>query len=190
MTNDWRGSRKRPSSRRWQPARNARTLLPFPVKSKKVAIPGTDSGALKSLATGAICKNQRDFAKKLDEALEKFRLKLKAPLQKAIIDALSERDETADVVKDDKGNKVPDADLRDFENVPLGEKIDAYMKREVLPYVLDAWVDETKTRIGYEISFNRYFYEYKPPRPVGEIEKDLEKIEEEIAVLLKSKVPQ
>lgn len=145
--------------------------------------------ALKSLANGVICKNQRDFQNKLDEALEKNGLKIKAPLLKAILDALSERDETADVVKGDKG-KMPDADLRDFENVPLGEKIDAYMKREVLPYVPDGWVDETKTRIGYEISFNRYSYEYKPPRPVGEIEKDLEKIEEEIVVLLKSKVPQ
>ncbi len=82
----------------------------------------------------------------MDEALEKNGLKIKAPLQKAIIDALSERDETADVVKDDKGNKMPDADLRDYENVPLGENIDAYMKREVLPYVPDAWVDETKTK--------------------------------------------
>ena len=59
------------------------------------------------------------------------------------------------------------------------------MKREVLPYVPDAWVDEEKNKIGYEISFNRYFYVYKPPRPVEEIEKDLEAIESEIALLLK-----
>ena len=60
------------------------------------------------------------------------------------------------------------------------------MKREVLPYVPDAWVDEDKTKIGYEISFNRYFYVYKPPRPIEEIQADLTKIEDEIAALLKN----
>lgn len=143
---------------------------------------------LKTLADGRVVKNRRDFEKCLDSALNQNKLKLKAPLYKAILDALSERDETADVLKDDKGNKLPDAELRDYENVPLGERIDTYVKREVLPYVSDAWVDESKTKIGYEISFNRYFYEYKPPRPVEEIERDLEKIEEEIAGLLKSEV--
>ena len=86
---------------------------------------------------------------------------------------------------DSKGKALPDPELRDNENVPLGEKIDEYMKREVLPYMPDAWVDEEKNKLGYEISFNRYFYAYKPPRPVDEIEKDLEKIEAEIASLLK-----
>ena len=69
-------------------------------------------------------------------------LVLKTPLYKAILDSLSERDETADAVFDSKGNPLPDPELRDNENVPLGEKIDEYMKREVLPYVPDAWVDE------------------------------------------------
>jgi type I restriction enzyme M protein len=141
--------------------------------------------ALKAISNGQVWKNQKDFQKKLDAVLEKNGLKPKTPLYNALLDALSERDETAEVVKDDKGNQVPDAELRDYENVPLDEKIGDYMKREVLPYVPDAWVDETKTRVGYEISFNRYFYEYQSPRPVEEIEKDLEKIEEEIAVLLR-----
>jgi len=62
--------------------------------------------------------------------------------------------------------------------------VDEYMKREVLPHVPDAWIDHSKTKIGYEINFNRYFYRYVPPRPLEEIELDLKKIEKEIADML------
>jgi len=98
--------------------------------------------------------------------------------------ALSERDETADICTDSKGNPEPDPELRDYENVPLKEDIHEYMDREVLPHVPDAWVDESKTKIGYEINFNRYFYTYTPPRPLEEIETDLRLIEKEIADML------
>ncbi len=98
--------------------------------------------------------------------------------------ALSERDETADICKDKKGNPEPDPELRDYENVPLKEDINEYMAREVLPHVPDAWVDESKTKIGYEINFNRYFYKFTPPRPLEEIEADLKQIEREIADML------
>ncbi len=64
------------------------------------------------------------------------------------------------------------------------EDVDEYMKREVLPRVPDAWIDHSKTKIGYEINFNRYFYKYTPPRPLDEIEADLKKIETEIADML------
>ena len=74
--------------------------------------------------------------------------------------------------------------MRDYENIPLKEDITAYMKREVLPHVPSAWIDESKTKVGYEINFNRYFYKYEPPRPLQEIETDLKKIEKEIAGLL------
>ena len=141
--------------------------------------------ALESISKKGVIKNDDAFIELLDAAFEKQDLKLKTPLYRAIMDALSERDETADVITDSDGNPVPDADLRDNENVPLDEKIDAYMKREVLPYVPDAWVDEDKTKIGYEISFNRYFYVYQPPRSLEEIQADLTKIEDEIAALLK-----
>ena len=83
-----------------------------------------------------------------------------------------------------KGNLEPDLELRDYENVPLTEEIAAYMAREVLPHVPDAWVDESKTRVGYEINFNRYFYKYTPLRPLEEIESDLKGIEKEIAGML------
>jgi type I restriction enzyme M protein len=98
--------------------------------------------------------------------------------------ALAERDETADVCTDTRGNPEPDPELRDYENVPLKEDVSAYMKREVFPHVPEAWIDESKTKVGYEINFNRYFYKYTPPRPLEEIEADLKQIEKEIANML------
>ena len=79
----------------------------------------------------------------------------------------------------------PDADLRDFENVPLKEDIDAYFEREVRPHVPDAWMDRSKDKVGYEINFNRHFYMYTPPRPLEEIDADLKQAEEEIMRLLR-----
>jgi type I restriction enzyme M protein len=143
--------------------------------------------ALKNSGDTRLYKNQGEFENVLKKLLKSNSLNLKAPLYKAILGSLSERDETADTVVDSKGNQLPDPELRDFENVPLGEKIEEYVRREVLPYVPDAWIDEAKTKTGYEISFNRYFYVYQPPRSVEEIEKDLEQIEGEIASLLKEK---
>lgn len=139
---------------------------------------------LSTLGTSGIVKNRNIFSEKLDTAFREAKLKLPAPLLKAILAALSERDETADICLDGRGNPEPDSELRDYENVPLKEDIGAYMQREVLPHVPDAWVDEDKTKIGYEINFNRYFYKYTPPRPLEEIEADLRRIEQEIADML------
>ena len=113
------------------------------------------------------------FEAALKSAAQAAGLKLDAPLKKAVLSALSERDETASVCLDAKGRAEPDPELRDTENVPLGEDVGEYMAREVLPYVPDAWVDEAKTKVGYEINFNRYFYKYVPPRPLAEIEADI-----------------
>ena len=79
----------------------------------------------------------------------------------------------------------PDADLRDSENVPLKDDIDAYFKREVMPHVPDAWMDRTKDKVGYEINFNRHFYKYTPPRALAEIDGDLKRAEDEILRLLR-----
>ncbi|HDL85867.1 MAG TPA: SAM-dependent DNA methyltransferase, partial [Candidatus Acetothermia bacterium] len=75
--------------------------------------------------------------------------------------------------------------LRDTESVPLQESIDEYFKREVLPHVPDAWIDESKTRVGYEIALNRYFYRYQPPRPLEIIETDIKTLEREIVDLMR-----
>ncbi|WP_369248137.1 N-6 DNA methylase [Streptomyces sp. R41] len=106
-----------------------------------------------------------------------------APFAKAVRETIGVRDPEGEVQKI-KGASEPDADLRDYENVPLGEDVEDYLKREVLPHVPDAWIDHTKTKIGYEIPFTRHFYVYKPPRPLREIDAELKSLEAEIQALL------
>jgi type I restriction enzyme M protein len=94
------------------------------------------------------------------------------------------RDTDGTIERDKKGNPRPDASLRDTENVPLKEDIQAYFEREVLPHVPDAWIDHSKTKVGYEIPFTRHFYKYVPPRPLEEIDADLKRLSAEIMDLL------
>jgi type I restriction enzyme M protein len=84
-----------------------------------------------------------------------------------------------------KGKPVADANLRDTENVPLTEDIDSFFNREVLPYAPDAWIDKSKTKVGYEIPMTRYFYKYQAPEKAKDIEKRLNKIESDITKSLK-----
>ena len=86
---------------------------------------------------------------------------------------------------DKKGNPLPDTDIRDFENVPLKENVEEYFKREVLPHLPDAWIDHSKTKIGYEINFTKYFYQYKPLRSLHDIRKDILALEEETLDMIK-----
>ena len=93
--------------------------------------------------------------------------------------------EAKEVRKSGRGEDYePDPALRDFENVPLKDDIDAYFEREVRPYVPDAWMYRSKDKVGYEINFNRHFYKYTPPRPLEEIDADLKKAEEKIMKLM------
>ncbi|MCV2362485.1 type I restriction-modification system subunit M [Paucibacter sp. DJ1R-11] len=118
--------------------------------------------------------------------------KLGKATRKAVLDAFGERDAAAQPVMQDDGKPQADPDLREFENVPLKEKIEAYFAREVLPHVPDAWIDLSKADekdgktgiVGYEINFNRYFYVYQPPRPLADIDAELKAVEAEIAALL------
>lgn len=96
------------------------------------------------------------------------------------------RDDKGKILKDKKGNLIPDADLRDFENIPLKEDIEAYFKREVLPHLPDAWIDHSKSKTGYEINFTKYFYKYKPLRSLEEIRKDIIALEEETVDMIKN----
>ena len=129
--------------------------------------------------------------------------------------SLGERDPSAQICLDKKGTPEPDPDLRDTENVPFPSGIalplplnyegkknkgkvdvagllalvqdhcEAYLKAEVLPYRADAWIDHSKIKVGYEIPFNRHFYEYEPPPPLHKIEKDITDLEKEIMAMLK-----
>jgi len=83
-----------------------------------------------------------------------------------------------------KGKSLPDASLRDTENVPLAEDVQEYFKREVLPHAPDAWIDEEKTKVGYEIPFNRHFYVFKPPRPLAEIDAELKGVTDRIVTMI------
>jgi type I restriction enzyme M protein len=123
-------------------------------------------------------------------------VKLPAPTIKGLITHFGETDPEAEICHDAKGRPEPDPKLRDHELVPLDEDWETYFEREVLPFVPDAWVDESHTdpadggvgRAGYEINFNRYFYQYVPPRPLAEIDAELKALEAEIAGLLKEVV--
>lgn len=132
------------------------------------------------------------FEAALAEALKIAGLKIGAPVKKAILSALSEKDESASTCADDVGKPEADPELRDYELVPLTEDWKLYVAREVTPFVPEAWIDEDYRddsdkgvgRVGYEINFNRFFYRYTPPRPLDEIDAELKKLETEIADLL------
>ena len=132
------------------------------------------------------------FENALSEAAGKAELKLAAPIRKAILSALSERNAEAEICRDRDGRPEPDPELRDTENVPLGDDVESFFEREVKPHVPDAWIDTERRDpqdgevglVGYEINFNRYFYEYRPPRPLEEIEADIQRVEKEIVAML------
>jgi type I restriction enzyme M protein len=128
--------------------------------------------------------DRQEFEREL-RALDNARgVRLAAPEFKAILSALGERDEEAAICRDRHGNPEPDPELRDTESVPLKEDVQAYIEREVRPHVPDAWIDASKTRVGYEIPLNRHFYRYEPPRPLEAIEADIKTLEGEILGLL------
>jgi type I restriction enzyme M protein len=145
-------------------------------------------------------KNRDDFTKVLDSILKD--LKLNKSLFKAVMMGLSERDDTADYCYSGK-KKEADSTLRDTETIPLSIDVDGfeldnqkhikkekqnildYVEREVKPHVKEFWIDHTKTRIGYEIPFTRYFYKYEELRPFVDIMAEIQELEKEIQVEIK-----
>jgi type I restriction enzyme M protein len=161
-------------------------------------------GVLACGLPGTIFRDRAEFQRVLDTAIRKSGLKIPAPVRKAILSALAERDETAEICRDGEGNPEPDPELRDTESVPLptgDDPVDAagvpasvraFFEREVKPHVPDAWIDTARRdprdghvgMIGYEINFNRYFYRYTPPRSLEEIEAEIRDIERDIVRML------
>jgi type I restriction enzyme M protein len=118
------------------------------------------------------------------DTIKEKKLKLDNKVQKAILNAITWKNENAEPVikKTEKDGTIiyeADSDLRDTENVPLDEDIQTYFEREVLQHVPDAWIDHSKTVVGYEISFTRYFYNYIPPRSIEEITAEILQLEKE-----------
>lgn len=140
---------------------------------------------LRGLQSDTVYKNRETFTKMLKDELKKAGISVGVPVLKAILAGLSEKDETANVCMKNKNDIEPDPDLRDTENVPLKENIEEYFAREVLPHVPDAWIDESKTKIGYEIPFTRQFYKYTKLRSSSEIMEEIRELEAEIAEQLK-----
>lgn len=159
--------------------------------------------------TGHLTRRLRELASPVEpdtvrEVLKGLALDTK-PMLTVVLDALAVRDPDAEPQTDRKGNPLPDPDLRDQENVPLPSvpltfevdvtgrletpayrtAIDEYVDAEVRPYVPDAWVDHTKTKVGYEIPLTRHFYTYVPPRPLAEIDAEIKQLESEIQELLR-----
>jgi type I restriction enzyme M protein len=141
--------------------------------------------AFGEVAQERLFKDRKVFLTELHRFDRERDVRLGAAELKAVLTALGERDETAAICLDRDGQPEPDPDLRDTETVPLKESIEEYFEREVLPHVSDAWIDTTKTKIGYEIPLNRHFYRYEPPRPLVQIEADIKVLEGEILDLLK-----
>lgn len=159
--------------------------------------------ALARLDENRLYKDRAVFLPDLDAALKKEGFKPDSKQRKAMLEALSERDQTAEICRDREGNPEPDPELRDYENVPLRavpekdslledvidrETIDEYFAREVLPHVPDAWIDYGKTKVGYEINFTKYFYKYKPLRSLAEIRADILALELETDGMIKAVV--
>ncbi|MEK6989617.1 class I SAM-dependent DNA methyltransferase [Paenibacillus sp. FSL K6-1566] len=140
---------------------------------------------LRSMTSEQVYKNRDEFTKILKEAFKQADLTVAAPLLKSVLNALSEKDETADICMKNKTEAEPDADLRDTENVPLKEDISKYFEREVLQHVPDAWIDESKTKVGYEIPFTRHFYKYTALRSSKELMNEIKELEASIAEQLK-----
>ena len=156
-----------------------------------------------------IYKNRDEFTKELNSAIKSANLNFTPQIKKAILNALSAQDETADICLNSKGIPEADSNLRDTELVPLSTNIslplpieydakadntqlvelvkdacEDYLEKEVKPHIPDAWIDYSKTKVGYEIPLNRHFYVYKPPRDLREIESDIKVLEQDIIKML------
>ncbi|WP_235491457.1 class I SAM-dependent DNA methyltransferase [Frigoribacterium sp. Leaf186] len=147
-----------------------------------------DAAALRAtldrLGTVTVWSNRTAFHKALKDAANAEGFTLSVALLKTVTTELGEQDGTADTCADSKGNPEPDASLRDTENVPWDEDVDSYVAREVLPYGPDAWVDKSKTKEGAEIPFTRHFYQYVTPRPLEEIDRDLDTVMDQLRAML------
>ena len=184
-------------------------------EAAQAAILDVLGGMKAAFSAGQLVNDRSVFQGQLAAAFKAAGITLEAKLKDALLapGGLGEKDPSAEICRDKHGDPEPDADLRDTENVPLppgielplplnyeGKKgkvnvrpllalvqdhCEAYLKAEVLPYRPDAWIDHGKIKVGYEIAFNRHFYEYVAPRPLEQIEADIAALEQEIMAMLK-----
>jgi len=175
---------ERPLKQLWRPSTDA-----FETARKRALKPfggslGELDKVLDLLAGTWEERTERAFRGRLLEQAEKLNIDLPPAAVNAIAKAFATANEAGTLAADTQGKALPDAALRDTENVPWDEDIDAYVAREVLPYAPDAWVDHAKTKEGAEIPFTRHFYKYVAPRPLEDIDRDLERVMDELREML------
>ncbi len=195
---------ERPLRVRWEATDEGVDELTADPKLAKLD-PAASDGLLGTVRSwvGSAFSGRDEAEKRVHEAMKAHGVKGK-PIETALLDALAVRDPDAEPLLDKKGAPVADPELRDAENVPLPimpvgfeadpaprfehvqytTAVDEYMDAEVLQYVPDAWVDLSRTKIGYEIPLTRHFYEYVPPRSLAEIDAEIKALEQEIQDLL------
>ena len=174
-----------------------------------LALQAAIKAALEEMDSERLYRSRPEFEEDLLGAMKAAEIRLDASLRKAILAALSERDPEAEICLDTKGRQEPDPVLRDTEIVPLPKDLtlplpldydnetghdkllslvedhcEEYLRREVLPHVSDAWIDHSKTKVGYEIPLTRHFYVYEPPRPLELIAGEISELEKDIARML------
>ncbi|TFB33394.1 type I restriction-modification system subunit M [Pedobacter alluvionis] len=141
----------------------------------------------------ALFKNKVEFERVALKKILSLPFKISNPLKKLLISVFSQKNAEGDIFLDDSGNKLHDTDLREYENVPLKQDWQDYFKDEIQPFYSDAWIDKTYSdhqdgkigKVGYEINFNKYFFKYFRPRPLSDINSELQVMEKEIRLLLK-----
>ncbi|MEV4736662.1 MULTISPECIES: type I restriction-modification system subunit M [unclassified Microbacterium] len=175
---------ERPLKQVWQASEDAmetarkRALQPFGGKLAELSV------ILDSLAGDWVDTTEKLFRERVIENAERHGIEIPKPALAAFVKAFASSDEDGEPALDSKGKPLPDPSLRDTENVPWDEGIDEHVAREVLPYAPDAWIDHAKTKEGAEIPFTRHFYQYVPPRPLEEIDRDLDAVMDQLRAML------
>jgi type I restriction enzyme M protein len=151
--------------------------------------------ALSTLDSETVWMDRDEFINEAELCLNMNGVDVRNSVYNAIERALGERDSDAEICTDSKGEPEHDTDLREYERVPLDEDPREYFEQEVKPHLPEAWINESSKYhddkdgelgvVGYEINFNRYFYEFEPPRPLEEINEELQNVEEDILTMLK-----
>lgn len=150
--------------------------------------------ALSTLDSEKVWMDRDEFIEKVELCFNMHGVDVRNSVYDAIERALGERNPDAEIVTNSKGDPEHDTELRDRERVPLGEDVEEFFEREVQPYTENAWINDDSRYhddkdgklgvVGYEINFNRYFYEYNPPRSLSEIDNEIQELEREIMGLL------
>jgi len=141
--------------------------------------------ALRTIAQDRVFDNEKDFRETVNKTLTQYGLEHSSATLEFIALLCSREDDVSQIVTK-RGKPVPSTAKRDTENVPLTEDVETYFRREVLPYAPDAWIDEKKTKIGYEIPMTRYFYEYQAPEKTEDIMARITALEQEISQSLQA----